>query len=299
MIEVKVPQTNANDEEVFIAEWKFKDNDKVKKGDHIVSIESSKILEEVTAEKTGFLKILYPKDEKVKPKQVIATINDEKIVGKTKELKKQQDVVFTKKATEMIKNNNLDYSIFSSKKIVKESDVIKVIQNQKKENSTIKVPNQLIILFKDSKAYHAAVFINKLGIVDLSLLGAKITPTKNYNFDKCNCIFYEISILDYERLIDFYKTPNLLTEKIIKKEKNERGWSQTIESADFILKFRKKRSKNKEDMNCIEWLVYGLELGGLEIPEDALTATLLNKWASKNLKTISKDLNLEEFKKLY
>ena len=100
MIEVKVPQTNANDEEVFIAEWKFKDNDKVKKGDHIVSIESSKILEEVTAEKTGFLKILYPKDEKVKPKQVIATINDEKIVGKTKELKKQQDVVFTKKATE-------------------------------------------------------------------------------------------------------------------------------------------------------------------------------------------------------
>ncbi len=52
-------------------------------------------------------------------------------------------------------------------------------------------------------------------------------------------------------------------------------------------------------MNCIEWLVYGLELGGLEIPEDALTATLLNKWASKNLKTISKDLNLEEFKKLY
>ena len=133
MIEVKVPQTNANDEEVFIAEWKFKDNDKVKKGDHIVSIESSKILEEVTAEKTGFLKILYPKDEKVKPKQVIATINDEKIVGKTKELKKQQDVVFTKKATEMIKNNNLDYSIFSSKKIVKESDVIKVIQNQKKK----------------------------------------------------------------------------------------------------------------------------------------------------------------------
>ena len=252
----------------------------------------------MTAEKTGFLKILYPKDEKVKPKQVIATINDEKIVGKTKELKKQQDVVFTKKATEMIKNNNLDYSIFSSKKLLRKVMLLGYSKS-KKENSTIKVPNQLIILFKDSKAYHAAVFINKLGIVDLSLLGAKITPTKNYNFDKCNCIFYEISILDYERLIDVYKTPNLLTEKIIKKEKNERGWSQTIESADFILKFRKKRSKNKEDMNCIEWLVYGLELGGLEIPEDALTATLLNKWASKNLKTISKDLNLEEFKKLY
>ncbi len=299
MIEVKVPQTNANDEEVFIAEWKFKDNDKVKKGDHIVSIESSKILEEVTAEKTGFLKILYPKDEKVKPKQVIANISDKKFIIEKKEFKKQQDTVFTKKAEDMIRYNNLDFSIFSSKKIVKESDVLAVIENQKKEGISNNLPNQLIILFKNGKAYHAAVFINKIGIVDLSLLGSKITPAKNYNFNKCNCIFYEIIIPDQKKLIDFYKVPNLLTEKIIKKEKTERGWSQTAESADFILKFRKKRSKNNKDMNCIEWLAYGLELGGLQIPEDALTATFLNEWARKNLKIITKESNLEEFKKLY
>ena len=125
-----------------------------------------------------------------------------------------------KKLQKMIKNNNLDYSIFSSKKIVKESDVIKVIQNQKKENSTIKVPNQLIILFKDSKAYHAAVFINKLGIVDLSLLGAKITQQQKIIISINAIVFFmKLAYSIMKDLLTFIKLPIYLLKKLLKRKK--------------------------------------------------------------------------------
>ena len=56
MHNIKIPQSNTNDTEVFIAEWKFKDNDLIK-GDHLFSIETSKVAEEIFAEHTGYLKI--------------------------------------------------------------------------------------------------------------------------------------------------------------------------------------------------------------------------------------------------
>ena len=73
----------------------------------------------------------------------------------------------------------------------------------------------------------------------------------------------------------------------------------SAESADFILNFRNSRSKNTDDMNCIEWLVYGLELGGLNIPSEVLTAEKLFKWAKINLHTIEKNENNNYFANLY
>ena len=52
-------------------------------------------------------------------------------------------------------------------------------------------------------------------------------------------------------------------------------------------------------MNCIEWLVRGLEISGIQIPENILTATSLLNWASKNLKFIKKEENQENFRPLY
>ena len=85
----------------------------------------------------------------------------------------------------------------------------------------------------------------------------------------------------------------------IKKEKSSRGWSKSVESSDFILKFRKTRSKNFDDMNCIEWLVFGLELAGYKISENVLTATTLSKWAEDKLSKIQKKNNLATFNKNY
>ena len=90
-----------------------------------------------------------------------------------------------------------------------------------------------------------------------------------------------------------------MTDKIIKKEKSSRGWFTKVESANYILEFRDSRSKNSNDMNCIEWLVYGLEVGGIKIPENVLTAERLKIWASAKLERISKKDNLEVFQKFY
>ena len=46
MHKIYIPQSNPNDEYVFLAEWKFENNQLVKKGDHLLSVETSKVVEE-------------------------------------------------------------------------------------------------------------------------------------------------------------------------------------------------------------------------------------------------------------
>ena len=36
-------------------------------------------------------------------------------------------------------------------------------------------------------------------------------------------------------------------------------------------------------MNCVEWIVYALELGGLEIGDDVMTPTELQNWCQNNM----------------
>ena len=83
MIKIKIPQSTSNDDEVFIAEWKFSKSDSINKGQHIVSIETSKVVEEIYAEESGYLDILLEKNARVKPGQTIGLI-----VKKKEELQK-------------------------------------------------------------------------------------------------------------------------------------------------------------------------------------------------------------------
>ena len=122
---------------------------------------------------------------------------------------------------------------------------------------------------------------------------------EEYNFAGCKCNFFKLKTKNKEEMVNFLKEPAVLTEKIIKKEKSSKGWAMTTESANYILKFRNSRSKNIEDMNCIEWLVHGLEIGGIQIPEDVLTADRLKIWAEKKLIKVDRKNNLEIFQSLY
>ena len=304
MNKILAPQLNANDDEVFIAEWKFENNQFIQKGDHVVSIESAKVIEEIYSEGEGYLEKLFEKNDKVRAGQVIANLNKQKKTIKKRPLdSKTYFASFTKKAEKLIKEYNIQKKNFKSNQIIKESDVIKFIKDNKisskKTKEEPKTKDQLIILKKENKPYHAAVYLFALGIIDLSLLGSKITKVSDYHFDDCKCDFFNISLLDKSKVEKFYGEPFLLTDKIIKKEKSSRGWSRTVESSDFILKYRKIRSKNFKDMNCIEWLVFGLELGGCRISDNVLTASTLSKWAEQNLIKIEKSNNLNIFYKHY
>ena len=298
MNKIIIPQSNPNDEFVFITEWKFENNDYVKKGDHVLSIETSKVIEEIYSECEGYLEKLFQINTKVKIGTSVAFLNNKKKDIKEIEKDKKNNTTFTKKAELMIKKHHINIDEFKAKQIVKESDVLKYIENK----SLIKITNkldQLLILEKDKQPYHAALFLENQGVLDLSLMGSKVTKLEEYNFAECKCNFYSLNIPEREKTIHFLHEPSLLTEKIIKKERSSRGWFKKSESADYILNFRNKRSKNSNDMNCIEWLVYGLELGGLDIPENVLTASLLKDWASKKQKKIEKNNNLVYLMKYY
>lgn len=297
MYKIFTPQSNSNDEFVFISEWKFKNNDYINKGDHLLSVETSKVVEEIYSDYEGYLEKLYENNSKVKVGEALAVINTKKKVFSSNNLQKN-NTIFTEKAKKLIKEHSLNNNNFVSQKIVKEIDVLNFIDSIKE-----KLPNkefdQLIILNKENLAYHAGVHLDGLGIIDLSLLGSKVTKINEYNFANCKCDFFKINIKDREKLTKFFQEPALLTDKIIKKEKSSKGWAMKTESADFILNFRQKRSKDLNDMNCIEWLIYGMELGGLEMPSDILTAGKLLDWAKKNLEKIKKEDNKKSFFEYY
>jgi len=297
MYKIFTPQSNSNDEFVFISEWKFENNDYINKGDHLLSVESSKVVEEIYSDYEGYLEKLYENNSKVKVGEALAVINSKKKVLSSNNLQKN-NTIFTEKAKKLIKEYSLNNNDFDSKKIVKEIDVLNFIDSMKEKLSN-KEFDQLIILNKENLAYHAGVYLDGLGIIDLSLLGSKVSKINEYNFANCKCDFFKINIKNREKLTKFFQKPALLTDKIIKKEKSSKGWAMKTESADFILNFRQKRSKDLNDMNCIEWLIYGMELGGLEIPSDILTAGKLLDWAKKNLEKIKKEDNKKSFFEYY
>lgn len=299
MNKIIIPQSNTNDEYVFISEWKIDNNEFVNKGDHILSIETSKVVEEIYSEKTGYLEKLFDVNSKVKVGEVVAILNENKKNIK-KIIKEIDKTTFTKKAQLLIQEHKIDKDVFNSKQIVKETDVKEYILKNKESHKIKEIFDQLIILKKEGEPYHAALFLYNEGIIDLSLLGSKTTPNINdYNFGGCRCDFFKINLNKKKEVINFLKKPAILTDKIIKKEKSSKGWYKKTESANYILEFRDKRSKSSDDMNCIEWIAYALELGGLDIPENILTADRIQTWADKNLKKIDKDKNLNEFQKIY
>ena len=90
MHKIFTPQSNVNDEFVFIAEWKFKNNEFVKKGDHLLSIETSKVVEEIFSENEGYLEKLYDEKSKVKVGEVVGVLNDNKKLNLNKNQKNKK-----------------------------------------------------------------------------------------------------------------------------------------------------------------------------------------------------------------
>ena len=301
MSKIFAPQTNPNDDEVKVVEWKYKNNDFVKKGEHIASVESSKVVEEIYSENEGYLEIIHGVNSKTNTGEVIGKINKNKNLKiKKKGINNIKNFNFqiTKKAQKLIDEYKIDLKLFDKDKIIKERDVKIILESRSKK---VNKDNfyQLVILIKNNHPYHAAIYVFEKGFIDLTLLGNKFTETNSYFIKDCAFEFYKIKISEKEKMINFLNEPTLLTEKIIKKEKSQKGWFRKAESADYILNFRNNRSKDLNDLNCIEWLIYGLEMGGLKIPKNILTANQLRNWSKKNLQSINQTKNLDILKRFY
>lgn len=137
---------------------------------------------------------------------------------------------------------------------------------------------QVVIFMVDGKANHAGLAIPGHGLADLSLRGARIVPWDAPSLPKGERLFYDIVVPAPQRALDYLNRPGLLTAAIIDQEKQRKGWHLTAEAPDFVRTLRSRRSCDPDDMNCIEWIVHALELGGLPMPHDVLTPMELLQW---------------------
>lgn len=140
---------------------------------------------------------------------------------------------------------------------------------------------EVVIFVVNGKANHVGLSIPNYGLADLSLLGARIISWDGPSLPKGEQHFFKIQIPVPNDALDFLQRPGLLTREIIKQEKACRGWHLTDDAPDFVRRMRNLRSRDPSDMNCVEWIVYALELGGLSMPLDILTPTDLLNWCQK------------------
>ena len=142
----------------------------------------------------------------------------------------------------------------------------------------------VVIFMVNGKANHVGLSTPNYGLADLSLLGARIISWDGPSLPKGERFFFEIRIPSPGDALDFLQHPCLLTLDIIKQEKACRGWHLTDDAPDFVLQLRNLRSLDPSDMNCVEWIVYAMELGGLPMPLDILTPTELLNWCKTYIK---------------
>lgn len=142
----------------------------------------------------------------------------------------------------------------------------------------------VVIFMVNGKANHVGLSIPNYGLADLSLLGARIISWDGPSLPKGERLFFEIRVPSPGDALDFLQRPCLLTLEIIKQEKVCRGWHLTDDAPDFVLQLRNLRSLDPSDMNCVEWIVYAMELGGLPMPLDILTPTELLNWCKTYIK---------------
>ncbi len=146
----------------------------------------------------------------------------------------------------------------------------------------MKEDQKIIIVLLNSIPYHCAVYISSKGIYELNFLGSNLRNLDEFYIKEYTYKEFKINIKNVKKAINFFSSKCMLTEKIINYERKNRGWFKTPDSANYILNFRKIRSRKNDDLNCIEWILLGLEKGGLIFPNNILTAKQLYKWLQIN-----------------
>ncbi|MBB44391.1 MAG: hypothetical protein CMM44_11615 [Rhodospirillaceae bacterium] len=127
------PQIDANSSDLKVVEIKVSNFQKVSKNDHILSLESTKVVEEIYSEFDGYIKLLVKTDDEIVSGSALALISNsqKELKSSNIEVKKlnsqKKEIQFTKKAIELIKKNNLDTALFKEKKLVNEKLVLEYL----------------------------------------------------------------------------------------------------------------------------------------------------------------------------
>ena len=126
--------------------------------------------------------------------------------------------------------------------------------------------------------YHLALYHPEVGYGDLCLLGARIFDREDPFFPRGEQSVFAVEVPDPEAMIAFMRKPNLLCSEIIDQERKRVGWHLLPEAPDFVLTLRSRRSEDPDNMNCVEWIVFALQQGGVKVPFNILTTSEFRKW---------------------
>jgi hypothetical protein len=137
---------------------------------------------------------------------------------------------------------------------------------------------QVVIFMVNGKANHAGLSISDVGFADLSLLGSRVIPWTHPQLPKGERLFYDIVIHQPKKAHEWLKRPGLLSPSILAQERSCRGWYLTWDASDFVRTLRDRRSRDPSDMNCVESIVYALEIGGRKVPTYVMTPSELLSW---------------------
>jgi hypothetical protein len=141
---------------------------------------------------------------------------------------------------------------------------------------------QVVVFMINGKANHVGLSIPGRGLADLSLLGARVVAWDATSLPKGERLYFNISIPIPNLALEFLQQAALLTFAIIDQEKTCRGWHLTEDAPDFVRRLRNLRSRDINDMNCVEWIVRSLEVGGVDMPDEVMTPTELLNWCREN-----------------
>ncbi len=133
MKSIKVPHLTPNEDFVSVTKI-FKNNgSKVKKGELIFEIETTKTSVEIESEHSGYIYYKFKPDNQIKCGEEFYSISEE-ILSKDNNVKINNDQILTEDAKKFVLENNIDISIIKEKIVTKEilKNYIKITRTKNK-----------------------------------------------------------------------------------------------------------------------------------------------------------------------
>ena len=129
--DVRAARVTANDDTAKLLTWHFSSGAKVRKGQPLYTLETSKAAFDVEAESDGYLEIIEAADTVVAVGQPIARLWEEALVPAMQSAPavgaKTDDQLITDRARQLIAQHGLDVRAFAGRGMVREADVLAMV----------------------------------------------------------------------------------------------------------------------------------------------------------------------------
>lgn len=146
---IKMPRITNNDDFVTLGCWYIKNGAVVKEGDVVASLETAKETKDLIAESNGYILYDIAEGSEIAVGETIAKILDEPVeTGNKIENTLEKPILnsdnISRKALRLIEKYNIDTSVFANDKIIKEKDVLKVINQNRCQTQSF--ANEILIV---------------------------------------------------------------------------------------------------------------------------------------------------------